>query len=317
MTMNLANTSEALNAPNCEPSTCKRKLWCLLITLSRIHPRRQQPKYRRTPDIVYKQTKDVREALVFYRLERRPVPSPSEESEITQSIPFLWTSMINSDIPYTRYLLTMSPMRIICTSLPKHIHLRSSDTRRRVSMQHMTKTIPDGWSKRIHPEGTPYYLHNKIKPIPNSDVCNPDIQQDIEWYGVFCGTNCFEIDPKLANFELVIEPHSKERAWCEPGFLVDCKGVNSLSHIKFGVEAEYWYCAAFMDVVKALKPLLGCTGIASRHRRIVTKELDEGAERPSTLLDSWSTDGDSFRGGFTVTKTVESTLEQLKHYTLY
>ncbi|KAF9241575.1 hypothetical protein BU15DRAFT_44841, partial [Melanogaster broomeanus] len=144
--------------------------------------------------------------------------------------------------------------------------------------------IPDGWSKHVHPEGTPYYFLNKIqKSYTEFDICNPIIQKHIEWFCGYLWNELLGDRPNSENFELVVELHSKEEGvvcpyyfvnhierclfWSddynEPGFLLDCQGVNSLSHKKFGVEAEYWlhwdrfpaYRVVTKELVRELKGL--------------------------------------------------------------
>ncbi|KIJ11190.1 hypothetical protein PAXINDRAFT_171875 [Paxillus involutus ATCC 200175] len=179
--------------------------------------------------------------------------------------------------------------------------------------------VPRGWSRHIHPEGTPYYYHDAGKTYTEWDLCEPNIKQDIECYAYFLWRELAECHPDLGQYELVLELDSKgelgvvceyyfvnhaERClfWLdhygEPGFLMDCKGVISLSHKKFGVEAEYWLhwdrfpacCVVTKELVKQLKHSL---------LYLTLGQLTE--TRPV--------------GGFTVTSAVESTLDQLKNYT--
>ncbi|KAF9225865.1 hypothetical protein BS17DRAFT_568634 [Gyrodon lividus] len=183
-----------------------------------------------------------------------------------------------------------------------------------------SELVPPGWSKHIHPEGTPYYLRgastdgSTSKTYTELNICNSLIRADIEWFGDFLWSELTEQD--LSQLELVVElrHHVKEEPivvcqyyfvnhtkrslfWLDeyenPAFLADCKGVNSLSHQK----AEYWLhwdhfptcCVVTEELVKQLR------------YSILYSTLGQLTETRSV-------------GGFTVTNTVESTLDQLKNY---
>ncbi|KAF9234478.1 hypothetical protein BU15DRAFT_23154, partial [Melanogaster broomeanus] len=173
--------------------------------------------------------------------------------------------------------------------------------------------VPDGWSKHVHPQGMPYYLHNASKTYTQFDICNPEIQGDIEWYTEFLRSELSQQDPNLTDFELVIEPcassngedvvcqyyfvNPTERClfWLddyqEPGFLVDCN-VNSLSHKNLARLHWHRFPACHLVTTKLVRELKDL---------ILYSVLDQLTEP-------------RFVGDFTVTSAVGSTLEQLKNY---
>ncbi|KIK96647.1 hypothetical protein PAXRUDRAFT_770484 [Paxillus rubicundulus Ve08.2h10] len=209
----------------------------------------------------------------------------------------------------------------------KHIEMPSRDpTVQDLLIEKLTLKYPSaesetshGWSKHIHPEGTPYYYHGASKTYTEWDICEPDIKQHIEFHASFLWRVLAGSHPDAGQYELVLELDSKgadgvvceyyfvnhaERClfWLDnyerPGFLMECKGVISLSHKKFGVEAEYWlHWDRF--------PACG----------VVTKELVKQLKHSILYLTIGQLTETCPVGGFTVTSTVESTLEQLKNYT--
>ncbi|KAF8842910.1 hypothetical protein BDN67DRAFT_965056 [Paxillus ammoniavirescens] len=181
------------------------------------------------------------------------------------------------------------------------------------------KEIPRGWSRHIHPEGAPYYYHDASKTYTEWDIYEPVTKQNIECYACFLWRALAECHPGSGQYELVLELVSKgvfevvceyyfvnhaERClfWLDdyekPDFLIDCKGVISLSHKKFGIEAEYWlHWDRF--------PACG----------VVTKELVKQLKHSLLYLTLGQLTETRPVGGFTVTSAVESTLDQLKNYT--
>ncbi|KAH7909165.1 hypothetical protein BJ138DRAFT_1200448 [Hygrophoropsis aurantiaca] len=126
--------------------------------------------------------------------------------------------------------------------------------------------IPEGWSFYIHPEGGQYFLCERTRTFTEVDICDPEILQDIEDFAdtlheslrLFIAEKALSLN--LDEVELVLEPTEDEfgtlccyyfvnhRARClfwlqdydADVILIDCKGVTSLSHKRFAIEAQYW-----------------------------------------------------------------------------
>ncbi|KAH7928636.1 hypothetical protein BV22DRAFT_1044561 [Leucogyrophana mollusca] len=127
-------------------------------------------------------------------------------------------------------------------------------------------SIPDGWSAHVHPEGARYFLHEETRTFTELDICDPEIFEDIDYYTHYLHEALRQTirDENLPlayeEIELVLEPKCDEYGvlccyyfvnprgrclfWLQDYdaclILQDCKGVTSLSHKKFAVQAQYW-----------------------------------------------------------------------------
>ncbi|KAH7913125.1 hypothetical protein BJ138DRAFT_679527 [Hygrophoropsis aurantiaca] len=150
--------------------------------------------------------------------------------------------------------------------------------------------IPEGWSIHIHPEGAQYFLCERTRTFTEVDICDPGIFQDIEDFSktLHQSLRLFiedkDLKLKLDEVELVLEPtvddsgvlcdyyfvnhRSRCLFWLEDYdagvILADCKGVTSLSHKRFAIEAQYWkhwdyfpnMCKLTQDVVDELRDMM-------------------------------------------------------------
>ncbi|KAH7913126.1 hypothetical protein BJ138DRAFT_679834 [Hygrophoropsis aurantiaca] len=150
--------------------------------------------------------------------------------------------------------------------------------------------VPEGWSLHIHPEGAQYFLCEHTRTYTEVDICDLDIFYDIQRfaYTLHESLHLFieekHLDLNLDEVELVLEPtedefgtlccyyfvNHRERCffWLQDydaeAVLDDCKGVTSLSHKKFAIEAQYWkhwdyfpnLCLLTQSVVDELRDMM-------------------------------------------------------------
>ncbi|KAH7909163.1 hypothetical protein BJ138DRAFT_1102917 [Hygrophoropsis aurantiaca] len=129
------------------------------------------------------------------------------------------------------------------------------------------RDIPEGWSIHVHPEGAEYFLCESTRTYTEVDICDPEILHDIQGFSntLHESLRLFVIEKdlnvELNKIELVLEPTEDEfgticcyyfinhRARClfwlqdydAEIILTGTKGLTSLSHKRFAIEAEYWW----------------------------------------------------------------------------
>ncbi|KAH7928637.1 hypothetical protein BV22DRAFT_1004404, partial [Leucogyrophana mollusca] len=126
--------------------------------------------------------------------------------------------------------------------------------------------IPDGWSAHVHPEGARYFLHEETRTFTEVDICDSDIFEDINYYTHYLHEALRQtirdenlplayeeielvLEPKYDEYGLLccyyfVNPRGRCLFWLQDYdaclILQDCKGVTSLSHKRFAVQAQYW-----------------------------------------------------------------------------
>ncbi|KAG9313442.1 hypothetical protein JVU11DRAFT_5764 [Chiua virens] len=86
-----------------------------------------------------------------------------------------------------------------------------------------TPVVPEGWSACRHPEGALYFVHDESKTFTEVNICNAEIQEDVEYFRTFLFSELQAEIRKLNlsellnidEVQLVLEPRSN-------GIVVDC-----------------------------------------------------------------------------------------------
>ncbi|KAG2154240.1 uncharacterized protein EDB93DRAFT_1248442 [Suillus bovinus] len=129
--------------------------------------------------------------------------------------------------------------------------------------------LPEGWTAHVHPEGARYFLHAQTRTYTESDVCSPEILNDIIYFSNYLhGELRHAIDTKMIDIdyddvELVLEPkkavcadiiccyyfvNPSERClfWLDEydaeDMLGECRGVTALSHKRLAVQGSILVC---------------------------------------------------------------------------
>ncbi|KAG2066957.1 hypothetical protein BDR04DRAFT_1159614 [Suillus decipiens] len=132
------------------------------------------------------------------------------------------------------------------------------------------ENLPTGWTAHVHPQGARYFLHAQTRTYTESDVCSPDVLNDIVYFSNYLhgelriAIDTKKIDIEYDDVELVLEPkkagcaeivccyyfvNPAERClfWLDEydaeDMLGECRGVTALSHKRLAVQAQYW-CAS-------------------------------------------------------------------------
>ncbi|KAG2041254.1 hypothetical protein BDR03DRAFT_1007580 [Suillus americanus] len=127
--------------------------------------------------------------------------------------------------------------------------------------------LPVGWTAHVHPEGARYFLHAQTRTYTESDVCSPEVLNDIVYFSNYLhgelrlAIDTKKIDIDYDDVELVLEPkkamcadiiccyyfvNPAERClfWLDEydaeDMLGECRGVTALSHKRLAVQAQYW-----------------------------------------------------------------------------
>lgn len=151
--------------------------------------------------------------------------------------------------------------------------------------------LPVGWTAHVHPEGARYFLHAQTRTYTESDVCSPEILNDIIYFSNYLhgelrlAIDNKKIDIEYDDVELVLEPkkamcadiiccyyfvNPAERClfWLDEydaeDMLGECRGVTALSHKRLAVQAQYWkhwemfpnLCPVTHDILDELKELM-------------------------------------------------------------
>lgn len=151
--------------------------------------------------------------------------------------------------------------------------------------------LPEGWSAHVHPQGARYFLHAQTRTYTESDVCSPDVLNDIVYFSNYLhgelriAIDTKKIDIEYDDVELVLEPkkagcaeivccyyfvNPAERClfWLDEydaeDMLGECRGVTALSHKRLAVQAQYWkhwemfpnLCQIAQDILDELKELM-------------------------------------------------------------
>ncbi|OAX36772.1 hypothetical protein K503DRAFT_743802 [Rhizopogon vinicolor AM-OR11-026] len=155
--------------------------------------------------------------------------------------------------------------------------------------------LPIGWTAYVHPEGARYFLQPQTRTYTESDVCSPEILNDIVYFSnylhhelrVAIDTKKLNIDVDYDEVELVLEPkktldqeteiiccyyfvNPAERClfWLDEydaeDMLGECRGVTALSHKRLAVQAQYWkhwemfpnLCIITREILDELKELM-------------------------------------------------------------
>ncbi|KAG1753595.1 uncharacterized protein EDB91DRAFT_1043284, partial [Suillus paluster] len=151
--------------------------------------------------------------------------------------------------------------------------------------------LPIGWTAHVHPEGARYFLHHQTRTYTESDVCSPEVLNDIVYFSNYLhGELRLAIDTKKIDIdydevELVLEPkkagdteiiccyyfvNPAERClfWLDEydaeDMLGECRGVTALSHKRLAVQAQYWchwemfpnLCLVAQDILDELRELM-------------------------------------------------------------
>ncbi|KIK46978.1 hypothetical protein CY34DRAFT_799826 [Suillus luteus UH-Slu-Lm8-n1] len=151
--------------------------------------------------------------------------------------------------------------------------------------------VPQGWTALVHPEGARYFVNQEKRTFTDLNICEPDICDDIEYYMQYLldelqrtieegnlTLNMEQVDlvvePKTFGGDLVIccyyFANHRDRClfWLDDfnpkDIISECKGVQSLSHIRLAIEAQYWrhwdyfpsLCPVTKDIVNELKDML-------------------------------------------------------------
>lgn len=151
--------------------------------------------------------------------------------------------------------------------------------------------LPVGWTAHVHPEGARYFLHAQTRTYTESDVCSPEVLQDIIYFSNYLhgelrlAIDTKKIDIDYDDVELVLEPkkavcadiiccyyfvNPAERClfWLDEydaeDMLGECRGVTALSHKRLAVQAQYWkhwemfpnLCLVAQDILDELKELM-------------------------------------------------------------
>ncbi|EGO03825.1 hypothetical protein SERLA73DRAFT_69655 [Serpula lacrymans var. lacrymans S7.3] len=132
------------------------------------------------------------------------------------------------------------------------------------------QTLQPGWAKASHPGGAFYFLHSEQRIFAEVNIWNSDIHMDVCGFADYLQNELRrlisqnESSPSLAydEVELVLEPglaansdnilchyyfvnpHNQCLFWLHDfdatPIMHNCKGVDSLSHKKLAIHAEYW-----------------------------------------------------------------------------
>ncbi|KAG1763483.1 hypothetical protein EDD22DRAFT_501793 [Suillus occidentalis] len=164
-------------------------------------------------------------------------------------------------------------------------------TVRAMTMTAHDMNVPPGWTAFVHPEGARYFVNQETRTFTEMNICEPDICDDIEYYKQYLldelrrtieegnlTLNMEQVDlvvePKTFGGDLVIccyyFANHRDRClfWLDDfnpkDIISECKGVQSLSHIRLAIEAQYWrhwdyfpsLCPVTKDIVNELKDML-------------------------------------------------------------
>lgn len=164
-------------------------------------------------------------------------------------------------------------------------------TVRAMTMTAHDMNVPQGWTAFVHPEGARYFVNQETRTFTEMNICEPDICDDIEYYMQYLlgelqrtieegnlTLNMEQVDlvvePKTFGGDLVIccyyFANHRDRClfWLDDfnpkDIISECKGVQSLSHIRLAIEAQYWrhwdyfpsLCPVTKDIVNELKDML-------------------------------------------------------------
>ncbi|KIJ61621.1 hypothetical protein HYDPIDRAFT_189512 [Hydnomerulius pinastri MD-312] len=121
---------------------------------------------------------------------------------------------------------------------------------------------PTGWVAYTHPEGALYYYHPRMRMFTDADLSLSDVTRKVEDYARFIYDLLEQKDahPPLDELQLVIEliptdtavvggyyfvnPRNRCLFWLDDFnaefILQECKGVTSLAHKRYEIEAHYW-----------------------------------------------------------------------------
>ncbi|KAG2741666.1 hypothetical protein P692DRAFT_20905832, partial [Suillus brevipes Sb2] len=164
-------------------------------------------------------------------------------------------------------------------------------TVRAMTMTAHDTNVPQGWTAFVHPEGARYFMNQEKRTFTETNICEPDICEDIEYY-----MECLldelrrtieegNLTLNMEQVDLVVEPKTfgsdlvvccyyfanhRDRClfWLDDfnpkNIISECKSVQSLSHIRLAIEAQYWrhwdlfpsLCPVTKDIVNELKDML-------------------------------------------------------------
>lgn len=154
--------------------------------------------------------------------------------------------------------------------------------------------VPLGWTTLVHPEGSRYFLNEKQRTVTEMDIFDPQIYRRIDYHmrylrsGLESVVKQEKLDLDVTQVDLVLELKSDGASdssatvccyyfvnhnsrclfWLHESdikdVLSDCKGVESLSHIRLAIQAQYWLhweyfpslCLVLQDHVDEVKDML-------------------------------------------------------------
>ncbi|EIW78568.1 hypothetical protein CONPUDRAFT_145744 [Coniophora puteana RWD-64-598 SS2] len=133
--------------------------------------------------------------------------------------------------------------------------------------------VPDGWKMLHHPEGSNFYYHESLRTFTDVNVCDDDIQGDVEFYAnhfrsklellLLHHSNHLEeyqidaiknksllvLEPQLNSAEddvdicyYFVNPEGQSLFWIHDvnSLLWGLEGVRDMSHKRLGIAAYYW-----------------------------------------------------------------------------
>lgn len=151
--------------------------------------------------------------------------------------------------------------------------------------------VPLGWTTLVHPEGSRYFLNEKQRTVTEMDIFDPQIYGHIDdrmrylWSGLESAVKQEKLNLDITQVDLVLELKSDDESgtvcwyyfvnhnsrclfWLHESdvedVLSDCKGVESLAHIRLAIQAQYWLhweyfpslCSVSQDHVDEVKDML-------------------------------------------------------------
>ncbi|KAG0695931.1 hypothetical protein DFH29DRAFT_953418 [Suillus ampliporus] len=163
-------------------------------------------------------------------------------------------------------------------------------------------TIPPGWTKLVHPQGSRYFVHKENRTFTQMNICNEEKCEDIEYYMQYLLDELRHViaqrslDLDMEEVDLVIEPKvlddcsviccyyfatHRDRClfWLDDfdtkSILSDCNGVENLSQTRLAIQAQSWkhcdyfpcLCPVTQDLVDEVRDMLiyaQCDHLSSR-----------------------------------------------------
>ncbi|KAG1737292.1 hypothetical protein EDB19DRAFT_2040001 [Suillus lakei] len=129
--------------------------------------------------------------------------------------------------------------------------------------------VPQGWTTFVHPEGPRYFVNQETRIFTEMNICDEETCADVEYYmqhlldALQQAVENGNLTLDVRQVDLVVEPkiyddntvvgcycfvNHRDRClfWLDSfnpkDVISDCKGVESLSHIRLAIQAEYWRC---------------------------------------------------------------------------